>query len=192
MKRLVLTFLAAFAVAAAPAHAPAAFVFTLTQASGNVTLTGSGALNTTGLTSVDNGTYSAVISPSSGTLYGGPMNQMSFNVYGGLTGGPTSFGTGNQTFANSGSGNLLGVSNGYLVIPPNYVSSTALSNAAMFTDATFASLDYTLGTYIYTLPSGDTLTINSVVPEPSTWAMLGVGAGASSLALHRRRAVRVT
>ena len=75
----------------------------------------------------------------------------------------------------------------------DYVSGTTTSDLSTFVNQTFATLGFTPGTYTYTLPGGDTLVVTGatpVVPEPSTWALLGVGvAGLGVVTLRRRRAV---
>ena len=198
------TFLAILSVVCtalfvAPA-APAAFVLTLSQVGGNVVVNGSGTLNLSALTyfgqMYSNGGLAASLSPSSAGLISGPGQGAVYqvNMYdgGGLT-GPTSFGTGNSSFADSGTGLFAGIGNraGFVYVQPSYVSGTALTNSSTYVGQTFDSLGFTPGTYTYTWGTGanaDSLTITSVVPEPSTWALLGVGAGLLSLALLRRRA----
>ena len=72
-------------------------------------------------------------------------------------------------------------------VPIGYVSDSALADTAIFPDASFESLGFTPNTYTYIWGSGDhadPLTID-VVPEPSTWAPLGVGAGLLGLTLRR-------
>ena len=93
------------------------------------------------------------------------------------------------TFADSASGDLFGLNgaDAELGVPSGYVSDTFISGSAIFTNATFASLGLTPGvrapgTY------GDTVTINIGVPEPSTWAMMGIGfAGLAYTGARRSR-----
>ncbi len=137
------------------------------------------------------GSYFAFISPSAAGLYGGPTNPTALAFYSGLT-GPASFGTGGMKSASAGSGDLVGFyrSSTDLVVPSGYASGTALSDSDTYTGQSFATLGITPGTYTYTWGTGanaDSLTINAVVPEPSTWALLAVGAGAPTLAALRRR-----
>ncbi len=60
-----------------------------------------------------------------------------------------------------------------------------------FNGATFATLGFTPGTYTSTWGTGanaDALTVTSAVPEPSTWALRGLGVAGLGLTLRRRAA----
>jgi hypothetical protein len=65
-----------------------------------------------------------------------------------------------------------------LVVPVGY-SGAALSDTATYDSQTFSSLGATPGTYKWTWGTGPnqnfTLVIGTVVPEPSTWAMMLLG-----------------
>jgi hypothetical protein len=180
-RRLVLALIV-LASAALPGRTRAAFLFTLSQVGGNVVVTGSGSFNITGLTLRTNTAVETNTYPTFGVLFAGAATSVNDDQYfqGGLA-GPSSFGTGTQVFANSGSGSVVGIegSNLRLDVPTGYVSGTELTETSTYTGKTFATLGFTPGTYTYTWGSGptaDSLTITSV-PEPSTWALLGVGAG---------------
>ena len=66
-----------------------------------------------------------------------------------------------------------------IIVPFRYVSGSSLSGTSTFDGATIASLGLTPGSYVYTWGSGvdaDSMTVNIAgVPEPSTWAMMGLG-----------------
>ena len=111
--------------------------------------------------------------------------------------GPANFGSGSDNFPVSGSGDLVGV-DGFvedLAVPAGYVSDSPLSDTSTYVSQTFSSLGATPGTYKWTWGTGAnqnfTLVIGTVVPEPSTWAMMLLGfAGLGFLGLRsagRRR-----
>ena len=88
---------------------------------------------------------------------------MNFDLYSGLFTGPTNFGSGLVTFADTGRGDSVGirinpfdgnVPNGLLFVPQGYVSGAALSDSMTFNNATFASLGVTPGTYVWTWGTG--------------------------------------
>ena len=193
LRPLLLAGAALLLLAAVPGRAPAAFILTLTQTAGNVVVTGSGSLNTTALTLLGTTTTQANLNPASGVLFAGSPAFTTVNLYngGGLT-GPAAFGTGSGNSPGAGTGSFAGIvgSSLYLLAPAGYTSGTALADTDTFTGATFASLGFTPGTYTYTWGTGtsaDSLTIIGAVPEPSAWALLGVGTGALALAALRRR-----
>ena len=174
--------------------AHAAFVFTLTQVGNNVVVTGSGTLNTTALTLVvASAEITARFDPAYGALTGGSTDFTSFSRYdGGGLAGPAACGTGNEIYASSGSGDVVGIQGGGpdLSVPQGYISGTALSDSDTYIGATFTSLGFTPGTYTYIWGTGanaDSLTVVGVAPEPGTWALLGIGAASMSLVLRRAR-----
>ncbi len=196
MKKLVITLAAVLALAAMPTRAHAVFTLTLSQSGGNVVINGSGTLNTTALSVASNGSFAGQFAPASALLVSGPTTNAAVNFLGGggFT-GPTTFGIGGSAIASTGTGTIAGIfgSQHFLLVPTNYVSGTALTSSSTYNGATFASLNFTPGTYTYTWGTGvdaDSLTVTSVVPEPTTWALLGLGAaGVGIVAFRRRRAV---
>jgi len=68
--------------------------------------------------------------------------------------GTTSFGSGGPTAASSGSGDMVGIATiwwgSFLNVPTGYVSGSALSDMAIYSGATFATLGVTPGTYVWT------------------------------------------
>ncbi len=164
---------------------------------GDIVANGSGTLNTAALTPLQ-GTSVASASVSAGYITGhsqefvGPLGQVSTSVYTGNIGG-SNFGTGNTHFPNSGSGDMVGISETTaILVPAGYVSGSALSDSDTFNASTLLSLGLTPGTYTSSWGSGATadsfsvVISNSAVPEPTTLAVLGIPA---AIALLRRRRV---
>ena len=173
--------------------AQAAFVVDLTQEGSNVVATGSGSINLTDLSLfISGGHVSGQMDPSLGVMIIGPISITLDDAYTGIT-GPKNFGSGGETFASSGSGDLasVGGAGGIIDVPHGYVSGTTLSDSMTFDSATFASLGVTPGTYKWTWGSGanaDSFTLTTtVVPEPSTWGMMLLGFAGLGLAGWRHR-----
>ena len=170
----------------------AGFILDFTESGGNVSVAGSGTINTTALTFVSsaggpqiNPSIAYVLSGASGEAWTGAI-------------GPHSFGSGTQTVAASFSGSFTGVNgaNSLLFTPSGYVSGTSISTTSTYT-GTFSSLGLTPGTYTYNWGSGataDTFTvqIGAAVPEPSSMILLSLafgGVGFSAWMRRRRGAV---
>ena len=133
-----------------------AYIVTLDQVGANVVATGSGPINLMGLTF--NGSFfssnQAAVTGGGGIIQTGPTGFVSADLYSGFS-GPASFGTGGVFFANTGSGDFVGITSmASLVVPQGYVSNTALSDSMTFDNATFASLGLTPGTYEWTWGTG--------------------------------------
>jgi len=176
---------AAMLIGLSAPSAQAGYVVDLTQQGPNVVATGSGPIDLTGLTFVDTFNNTAFIIPVIGQIYTGPaLPDLSLlDSYTGFI-GPTTFGSGDESFPSSGSGDLVGIQEGVeaahiIAVPSGYVSDSPLSDTATYEGQTFSSLGATPGTYKWTWGSGAnqnfTLVIGTVVPEPSTWAMMVVG-----------------
>ena len=94
-------------------------------------------------------------------------------------------------FADSGSGNYVGVGNVFLRVPSHYISDAALLDTATYDNATFASLGVTPGTYVWIWGDGTgnqsfTLEIGST-PLPATLPLFATGRGALGLIGWRRK-----
>jgi hypothetical protein len=172
---------AAMLIGLSAPSARAGYVVDLTQQGSDVVATGSGAVDLTGLTFNAQGGAIPQIAPGKGLiLTGSKVFGVDSDVYMGFT-GPASFGNGDTTLASSGSGGIVGLfaSLGVLWVPLGYVSDKALSDTAIYDNQTFTSLGVTPGTYKWTWGDGAnqnlTLVIGTVVPEPSTWAMMLIG-----------------
>ena len=157
--------------------AQAGYVVDLTQVGSDVVASGSGAIDLGGLTFLRSlGGPASQIDPGAVIILTGPAPFVG-GQYTGIT-GPTSFGGGSTAFAGSGSGDEVGIFFRVLVVPVGY-SGAALSDTATYDSQTFSSLGATPGTYKWTWGTGPnqnfTLVIGTVVPEPSTWAMMLLG-----------------
>jgi hypothetical protein len=158
----------------------AGYTVTLQQVGPDVVATGSGAIDSNGLTFSQSTTLNAGLRPTGG----GPLHTAFINtgpissnvdMYYPLT-GPTSFGTGGPTAASSGSGYMVGILTATylpnrLSVPTGYISGTALSGMAIYRGKTFATLGVTPGTYVWTWGPGAnqkfTLQILPVNPTPT-------------------------
>jgi PEP-CTERM motif len=175
---------------AAPS-AQAGYVVTLEEVGSNVVATGSGPIDLTGLNFVGSGINVAFIVPDFATIITGPTIGTGEDGYAPIS-GPASFGSGGQTFASSGSGDFVGISNfdATVLVPHGYVSDSPLSDTSTYDNQTFASLGVTPGVYESTWGAGAnqnfTLVIGaSPVPEPSTWAMMLIGFAGLGYASHQ-------
>jgi hypothetical protein len=142
--------------------AQAGYVVTLQQVGPNVVATGSGAIDLRGLTFDQSGSQDPGMIPHGFNfavgIATGPLSS-SIDSYAGLS-GPTSFGYNgfSEEFASSGSGDMVGMSSGcyirrcfsQLTVPKGYVSGKALSDTAIYSGKTFATLGVTPGTYVWT------------------------------------------
>jgi len=131
-----------------------AFTVTLEELGSNVVATGSGTIDLTGLIFLSvGGVGGAAIAPNQGRfqLAGGSILN-----YTGLS-GPTSFGSGGFTLANSSSGDAVGTlvfGSRVLFVPSGYLSGNPLSGTSTYNNATFASLGVTPGTYVWSWGTG--------------------------------------
>jgi hypothetical protein len=183
------------AVTAISGTAHAGFVINVNQVGSDVVAVGSGTIDTAGLTLIDTLPGPAFIRSDHANIgLGPPANTLETQYLG--ASGPSSFGTSGQyATATSGSGDrvLLNGSDGVVAVPAGYVSGTALSDTATFSNQTLASLGLTPGTYTYTFGSGadaDSIVINigtASIPEPSSLILGGIAAvGVMIYTRHKR------
>jgi hypothetical protein len=167
---------------------PAA-VIDITQVGPNVIMTGSGAIDLSGLTFFGSGPLgtNGIIWPDAAEVITGGTTDV--DLYTGAS-GPTSMGPGAETIADSGSGDEFGVgdSTGTFIIfvPAGYVTDTPLSSTSTFDNTTLAKLGLTPGTYTFSWDGALTVNVSSV-PEPSTWAMMALGFAGIGLLAYRKR-----
>lgn len=173
--------------------AKADLVFTIQEVGSDVVATGSGDLDTTGLSLLGTNSSDPFTQPSIAALVVGSIGNGDFYDAAADFVGPSDFGTGLLLVnANSGSGDPMGISVGggnlVLVVRESYGSGDPLSGTATWLGTSVASLGMTQGTYLWTLDAnGATVTIN-VVPEPTTTALLVSTTAALGFVAYRRRA----
>ena len=189
------TLAVAIACAFSVRPAQAGYIVTLQQVGSNVVATGTGAIDLTGL-SLDFTcpACESVINPSVGGLRTGSTGPI--DAFSGAIVGPSSFGSGSFTFANSGAGDEAGAGPGpsglVVEVPQSYVSDSLLSDSATYNSATFSSLGVTPGTYLWTWGTGPdqkfTLQIGpAAVPDSSsTFGLLLLSLAALFGASHFR------
>ena len=156
------------------AQAPG-YTVTLRQVGPNVVATGSGAINLNGLTFSLHGGFTPEILPGAALQFGGGIitgsTSSSVDLYF-QPRGPTSFGSGGATSASSGSGDMVGIFPIHLIferaliVPRGYVSGTFLSNSAIYSGKTIATLGVTPGTYVWTWGTGANQNFTLQIPVP--------------------------
>jgi hypothetical protein len=197
LKRIVgaaafgVTLLLGSGLLASPAQA--GYVVILEEVDKDVVATGGGTIDTAGLSPFLNALPKSRVDPSSALIITGPADLTSADSYRGII-GPTSFGSGDDRTANSGSGDLVGIDGTFLVllVPDGYDSGDPLSNTATYDNTTFSSLGVIPGTYVWTWGTGPnadsfTLIIAAAVPEPASAALLGAALAGLLLAGTIRR-----
>lgn len=179
------------AIMALALSANAAVIINISQVGPDVVVTGSGSVNTAGLTQVSAANFPALMDTSLGVLLAGTSAKGTIGFWVGASFAGSSIGPGDQTTASIGTGDLFGVFGSDVALPIGYVSGTPLSASSTFTDTTLSDLGLNVGSTVYSWGSGptaDSLTI-TVVPEPHQYAMLA-GLGLVGLGLWRRHARR--
>lgn len=141
--------------------------------------TGTGTIDLTGLTYEDSPNTIPDIYPSFGALVIGPNTFEGVDAYISIT-GPKSFGSGGETFASDGSGDMVGIigEESELFVPQGYVSGTPLSSTTIFDDTTLSALGVTPGTYTWTWGAGadaDSYVLEAGTPEPNLVVVLALG-----------------
>jgi hypothetical protein len=182
--RLALLLIAlVFACLGIRQSAQAGYIVTLQQVGPDVVATGSGAIDLHGLRFFQSGSQNPAIKPRGLGLFGfaviytGPTSS-GVDIYSGLS-GPTSFGANPflARSASSGSGDMVGIAAGeegvLLSVPMGYVSGTALSDMATYSDASLATLGVTPGTYVWGWGTGanQNFTLQIKTPGPTSTAI---------------------
>jgi hypothetical protein len=168
----------------AVSSAQAAVIITATESDGNVIFQteSGGSLNLSGLTQTAGfNSAKAWVNPGAAILSLGPGGLIQYDNYEGvISPGPLGpLGPENYTIGSIGTGDRFGViAPNSLLVPVGYVSSEPLFATSTYENETLASLGFSQGVYVWSLPN-DTITLN-VVPIPaSVWlfgsALAGLG-----------------
>jgi len=192
LKSLFAVFALIFAIS--PMAGAADLNFTIQQVGSNVVMTGSGSVNTAGLTNSGNANRAGSVNPSFSAFTVGSPTDVSEIYWSGLTGNKPSIGQGPFTLASTGTGDtfcLSTYSGGGLYLPLNYVSGAALAGQSTFSGTTLSALGLTIGNYTWTWGSGANagsavMTISNV-PEPSTYALGAIATGVMAAVARRRK-----
>jgi hypothetical protein len=182
--------------------ARAAYTVTFEQEGSSVVASGMGTIDLDALSIFQNASATASVTPAEGILDTGPTSLTLVDEYqGGAITGPTSFGSGGFIAANSGSGDMVGISDGsvfgepIVTVPSGYVSGTALSDMSTYDNTTLNMLGATPGTYVWTWGSGaseDSFTLDIVAPisapEPGSLPLVVMGLAGLGVVLRTRRA----
>ncbi len=187
-------------------RAQAAYTLTIQEAGADVTATGAGSINFDALAFYGEELDFSLIAASDGAVIIGPTTPTDDIYYSGITGPTIAFGPGDEFFADSGVGPIVGLgtfdetSGGVVAVPEDYVSGAVLgTSTATWTNATITSLGLTPGSYVWAWGSGasaDTFTLDiisrggSAAPEPATWAMMLLGLAGLAF-LRTRRGIRL-
>lgn len=182
-------FLALSLVLAAPVAEAAVFTTTFQQVGANVVATGSGSFDLSGMGL----TFSPIIQEN--RIWGatnfflfGSGNSTAYDLE--MT-GPAFSGVGGEVFADSWSGDQVGiwVDADRIYVPVGYVSGAALANSATWSSQTIGGLGLTKGLFAYTFGNN---TFNIVVDDvmsavPVAPALPLLASAFGLLALMRRR-----
>ncbi len=187
-KLIVAVFALIFAIS--PMARAADLIVTIQQVGSDVVMTGSGSVNTAGLSLDGPAQRAGSVSPSTNTFTVGSPNTISELVWSGLTGTPPSFGKGSNTLASSGTGDTFSVNNSNIYVPFSYISGAALSGQSTFLGTTIGALGLTTGRYNWTWGSrenaGSAVLTIGAVPEPSTYALATIATGVMAAVARRR------
>ena len=179
-----------------PNTARSAVIITFEETGGSITMDLSGSLDLTGATPLGTNAFGTLFSPTS-IIFGLMLvtGTNTVDVYAGLS-GPSAVGGGGLNFVipaspSSTSFWLQPVFNQFAV-PEGYASGDPLNVTLSFTGQSFATMGLTQGDqFIWTIPSGDTITMNIgtlSVPAPAGLPLALAAFGAVALIRRRKHA----
>jgi hypothetical protein len=183
------------------AQARAAVIITLEQVGTNVVATGTGSVNLGALSLVSTTQNSPpFMTPNGGRLLIG-NSSAGYDLYSGTVSGASSFGSGGEADASTGTGTGDPLSTpafgppDFFIVPSNYSSGASISGSATWDNTTLAALGVKPGTYKWTWGSGgdaDSMTLNVVgsvatTPEPGSFPLVVAGIVGLAVGSYRRR-----
>lgn len=190
--RLIKKLMFGGVVSAALLSLPAQAVYTIniTQSGADVVMTGTGTVNTAGLTLKEPGGCDATgyVVPSVRILCIGTTNS-GLTRYSGLTQPLVAFGAAIESYGTSSSGHGITLVSDEIDLPNGYASGAPLASTASFAGKTITSMGLTPGTYTWTFGSGanaDSVVLNiapAVIQSVPTLGEYGMMALASLLAM---------
>ena len=174
--RTMLISMVVFAVMAVAGSAQAAVTMTAIEVGGDVVFEGSGTLNLDAMSvNYPQTRRDPIVDPGITEFLVGPVDAWvtAYVPIGGIfawnerpIGG---LGTGGETLATSGSGDMFGfLQYHHLTVPFNYVSGDPLEGTATYEGATFESLGLDVGTYVWSWGEDATLDSFTLVISTST------------------------
>jgi hypothetical protein len=153
---------------------PVPYVVTLQQVGSNVVATGAGAIDLTGLSFLGSVANTPGIDPQLSVILTGAAGNIDEYMPSVALSGPASFGSGPTSNANSGTGDLVGITFSSEIfvpsevwVPQGYVSGSLVSDTATYNNATFGSLGVTPGTYKWTWGTGVNQNFTLDIPAPT-------------------------
>jgi hypothetical protein len=191
--------LASVAICDAEAHA-SSYVVTVEQIGSDVVVTGSGAIDLTGLTFIGfvngNGFMDNHFEPKEGDFQlGSALSQDLMDAYTGAISGPSVFGIGDASFPDTGVGDAFKYFASVIWVPDGYLNASLLGSDT-YDNTTLANLGATPGAYVWSWGDGadQRITLDIVAPTatplPATLPLLAGGLGMVAF-LSRRKKRRV-
>lgn len=204
MKCNLLLVIGLIALAAGTFQSNGAVTITAIETGGDVMFMGSGMINLGSLSFSRSIDSYAGLTPKNqsfppGVTLGGTgtgTDPLLMNRYLGISTTPSILGSGAFRIFDLVSGDRFGVGNrivgAEISVPDGYISGSMLQGTGTFIGETFATLGVVPGTYVWEWGSGnsaDSLTLNVLIPEPSTGMLVIFGLSTMFLRRHRRSPV---